>query len=112
MELRSEHGRPTEAYKTASSLVVKACTAAMEDVKKSVTALEYYFLLRCTDSDDHQFMYHRIDKDTASSTCNQCSKVKANDTNTILFRDDWESAIFKMVSIFGDFFVCTLSFHL
>ena len=103
VELRLEHGRHTETYKTVSSLVVNACTAAMEDVKKSVTALEYYFLLRCTDSDNHQFMYHRIDKDAVSSTCDQCSKVKASDTNTVLFREDWESAIFKMVSIFGDF---------
>ena len=93
-----------EAYKTASTLVVNACTAAMEDVKKSVDDLEYYFLLRCTDSDNHQFNYRRIDKDAASSTCDQCSEVKASDTNTVLFRDDWESAIFKMVSIFGDFF--------
>ena len=46
VELRLEHGRPTEAYKTASSLVVKACTAAMEDVKKSIDDLECYFSLR------------------------------------------------------------------
>ena len=99
VELRLEHGRSTEAYKTASPLVVKACTAAMEDVKKSVNDLEYDFVLRCSetesDKSNHQFIYHRIDKDATSSTCSQCSGD----------REDWKAAVFKMVRIFGDFFL-------
>ena len=104
VELRLEHGRSTEAYKTASTLVVNACTAAMEDVKKSVDDLEYYFLLRCTDSDEsnHQFIYRKID-----SSCNRCSEVEASGSYSVSLREYWKSAVSKMVSIFGDFcFIC------
>uniref|UniRef100_A0A1X7UC76 Uncharacterized protein n=1 Tax=Amphimedon queenslandica TaxID=400682 RepID=A0A1X7UC76_AMPQE len=63
VELRLGNGRSTEACKTAFPLVIKACTAAMEDVKKSVDDLEYGFFLCCTESDKstHQFIYHQID---------------------------------------------------
>ena len=98
VELRLEHGRSKEAYKTASSLVVNACTAAMEDVKKSADDLEYYFLLRCTDSDEsnHQFIYHRIDSSS--------NEVEARDSYSVSLREYWKSAVSKMVSIFRDFF--------
>ncbi|XP_019851991.1 PREDICTED: uncharacterized protein LOC109581927 [Amphimedon queenslandica] len=100
VELRLEHDCSTEAYEAASPLVVKACTAAMEDAKKSVNDLEYYFLLRCTDSGEsnHHFIYHKIDK-SKSLTCQRCcSEVKANDTNPVLFRKDWESTVSNMVN--------------
>ena len=108
VELRLEHGRSRGAYKTASSLVVKACTAAMEDAKKSVNDLEYYFLLRCTDSDEsnHQFIYHKID-----SSCNRCSEVEASDSYSVSLREYWKSAVSKMVSIFGDFFFNVYLFY-
>ena len=106
VELRlKEPARSTEARKTASPLVVKACTAAMEDVKKSVDDLEYHFSLRCSetesDKSNHQFIYHRIDKDAASPTCSWCS----SDTSIVLIREDWKSAVFKMVCVFAHFFL-------
>uniref|UniRef100_A0A1X7UBR6 Death domain-containing protein n=1 Tax=Amphimedon queenslandica TaxID=400682 RepID=A0A1X7UBR6_AMPQE len=95
VELRLEHGRSTEAYKTAFPLVVKACTAAMEDVKKSVDDLEYYFLLRCTESNDHQFIYHRMTNDGETS-CESCSKVEASDSYPISLREYWKSSVSKI----------------
>ena len=104
VELRLEHGCPTEAYKTASTLVVNACTAAMEDVNKSVYDLTYYFLLCCSNSDEsnHKFIYHRIDKG-GDPMCQSCSEVKASDTYPVLVREDWKSAVSKMVSILETF---------
>ena len=96
VELRLEHGRSTEAYKTASPLVVKACTAAMEDVKKSVGDLEYSFLLYCTESDDHPFIYHRIKNDEDTS-CKICSEVEPSDSYPISLREYWKSSVSKMV---------------
>ncbi|XP_019855150.1 PREDICTED: uncharacterized protein LOC109584029 [Amphimedon queenslandica] len=98
VELRLEHGRFAEAYKTAFPLVVKACTAAMEDVKKSVDDLTYYFLLRCTKSDDHQFIYqyHRMENDKNTS-CKKCSEVEPSDSYPVSLREHWESSVSKML---------------
>ncbi|XP_019852016.1 PREDICTED: uncharacterized protein LOC109581947 [Amphimedon queenslandica] len=85
-----------EAYKAAFPLVVKACTAAMEDVKKSVDDLEYYFLLRCTESDDHQFIYHRMENNEDTS-CKKYSEVEPSDSYPVSLREHTKSSVSKML---------------
>ncbi|XP_019851995.1 PREDICTED: uncharacterized protein LOC109581931 [Amphimedon queenslandica] len=96
VELRLEPRHSTEAYKTAFPLVVKACTAAMEDVKESVNDLTYHFLLRCKESYDHQFIYHRMENDKDTS-CKKCSKVEPSDSYPVSLREHWKSSVSKML---------------